>query len=72
MAAVMAGGMIPAAGHWAGLPAVPDAVHQHRALLAPQTLMGATFVTEGRCRLHCAIRCGSASPASQAVHWPGS
>ncbi len=73
MAAVMAGGMIPRWGwHW---PACcsrrgsPD-----RALLcAADPADGRDLRDRGALPVcHCAIRCGSASPASQAVHWPGS
>lgn len=73
MAAVMAGGMIPPLGIGLACLLFPTRFTSTERCSAPQTLlMGATFVTEGRCRLHCAIRCGSASPASQAVHRPGS
>lgn len=73
MAAVMAGGMIPPLGIGLACLLFPTRFTSTECCSAPQTLlMGATFVTEVRCRLHCAIRCGSASPASQAVRWPGS
>lgn len=62
MAAVMAGRHDSAAGHWAGLPAVPDAVHQHRALLCAADPADGRDLRDRGCAAVCTARPAAGQP----------
>ena len=51
-----------AAGHWAGLPAVPDAVHQHRALLCAADPADGRDLRDRGCAAVCTARSAAGQP----------
>ena len=51
-----------AAGHWAGLPAVPDAVHQHRALLCAADPADGRDLRDRGCAAVCTARPAAGQP----------